>query len=195
MSHGMGKPSRMLLSKVNAFGIPPGRDASGIILIRCRNHCNQLLSVHKNSSSTPCSFKMSVSHWIWAHPDMESHFSYMHCWVELVWVIRMSPWQLPLEVFWGHPNGKRPLGRPRAHWRNCVSNLVWEFLNPQAELEGLNKEKNIWATQLDCCHHDSDPNKKLKTNGWMDGYYLYYLIFSSSTQISWRQLGAGTGTD
>lgn len=46
-------------------------------------------------------------------------------------LFRMRPGHthtLPREVFRAYPAGRRPRGRPRAHWRDYVSRLAWECL-------------------------------------------------------------------
>uniref|UniRef100_A0A8C5HIH4 Reverse transcriptase domain-containing protein n=1 Tax=Gouania willdenowi TaxID=441366 RepID=A0A8C5HIH4_GOUWI len=43
-------------------------------------------------------------------------------------IIRMPPERLPSEAFRARPSGRRPRGRPRTRWRDCVSRLAWERL-------------------------------------------------------------------
>ncbi|TWW68024.1 hypothetical protein D4764_02G0010650 [Takifugu flavidus] len=53
-------------------------------------------------------------------------------------LVRMPPGRLPGEVFRACPSGRRPPGRPRTRWRDCVSRLVWERLGiPPDELRLL----------------------------------------------------------
>ncbi|TWW73527.1 hypothetical protein D4764_15G0009210 [Takifugu flavidus] len=53
-------------------------------------------------------------------------------------LVRMPPGRLPGEVFRACPSGRRPPGRPRTHWRDYVSRLVWEHLGiPPDELEEI----------------------------------------------------------
>ncbi len=42
----------------------------------------------------------------------------------LVW---MPPSHLPREVFQAHPAGRRPQGRPRSRWNDCISALAWYY--------------------------------------------------------------------
>lgn len=44
-------------------------------------------------------------------------------------------------------NLERPRGRPRRHWSDYISHLVWEHLGiPYEELEDVAGERDIWAT-------------------------------------------------
>ncbi|TWW64289.1 hypothetical protein D4764_03G0012970 [Takifugu flavidus] len=44
---------------------------------------------------------------------------------------------------------RRPPGRPRTHWRDYVSRLVWEHLGiPSDELEEVAGEREVWASLL-----------------------------------------------
>ncbi|TWW71143.1 hypothetical protein D4764_17G0006260 [Takifugu flavidus] len=64
-------------------------------------------------------------------------------------LVRMPPGRLPGEVFRACPSGRRPPGRPRTCWRDCVSRLVWERLGiPPDELEEVAGEREVWASLL-----------------------------------------------
>ncbi|KAK3506093.1 hypothetical protein QTP70_018234, partial [Hemibagrus guttatus] len=64
-------------------------------------------------------------------------------------LFQMPPRCLPGEVFRACPTGKRPRGRPRTHWRDHVSRLVWESLGvPPEELEEVPGEREVWASLL-----------------------------------------------
>ncbi|KAK3517257.1 hypothetical protein QTP70_001616, partial [Hemibagrus guttatus] len=64
---------------------------------------------------------------------------------QLKWLghlFRMPPGRLPGEVFQACPTGKRPRGRPRTRWRDCVFRLACERLGvPPEELEEVAKER------------------------------------------------------
>ncbi|KAK3519713.1 hypothetical protein QTP70_002681 [Hemibagrus guttatus] len=64
-------------------------------------------------------------------------------------LFRMPPGRLPGEVFRACPTGKRPRGRPRTRWRDCVSQLTWERLGiPPEELEEVSGKREVWASLL-----------------------------------------------
>ncbi|KAK3574348.1 hypothetical protein QTP86_005151 [Hemibagrus guttatus] len=64
-------------------------------------------------------------------------------------LFQMPPGRLPGEVFRACPTGKRPRGRPRTGWRDCVSQLAWERLGvPPEELEKVSGEREVWASLL-----------------------------------------------
>ncbi|TWW68540.1 hypothetical protein D4764_19G0003380 [Takifugu flavidus] len=50
----------------------------------------------------------------------------------------MPSGRLPLEVFWTHPTGRRPRGRPRTRtrWRDHISRLAWEQLGAPGGANG-----------------------------------------------------------
>ncbi|TWW54384.1 hypothetical protein D4764_0180610 [Takifugu flavidus] len=53
---------------------------------------------------------------------------------------------------------RRPLGRPRTHWRDYVSRLVWERLGiPPDELEEVAGEREVWASLLRLLPPRPDP--------------------------------------
>lgn len=56
-------------------------------------------------------------------------------------LIRMPPGRIPLDVFQAR-HIKRPRGRPRARWRDCVSSLTLEHLSME-ELESAAEERHI----------------------------------------------------
>ena len=61
---------------------------------------------------------------------------------------RMLPGSLPGEVFRPRPTGRRPPGRPRTRWRDCVSRLAWERLGiPLEELDENAGEREVWASR------------------------------------------------
>lgn len=56
---------------------------------------------------------------------------------------------LPGEVFRAPPSGSRPPGRPRACWRDYVSQLAWKRLGiPPEEQKEVDGEKEVWAFLL-----------------------------------------------
>ena len=56
----------------------------------------------------------------------------------------MPPGGLPGEVFRAHPTCRRPPGRPRTRWRDCVSRLAWERLGiAPEELDEVAGEREI----------------------------------------------------
>ena len=61
-------------------------------------------------------------------------------------LVRMPPGRLPGEVVRTRPTVKRPPGRRRTHWSDCVSGLAWERLGilPE-ELHEVAGEREVWA--------------------------------------------------
>lgn len=55
---------------------------------------------------------------------------------------RMPPGRLPLEVFWAHPTGWWPRGRPITRWRHNISHLAWKCL------ESVAGERDTWNILL-----------------------------------------------
>ncbi|TWW60112.1 hypothetical protein D4764_05G0002020 [Takifugu flavidus] len=73
-------------------------------------------------------------------------------------LVRMPPGRLPGEVFRACPSGRRPPGRPRTRWRDCVSRLAWERLGiPPDELEEVAGEREVWAFLLRLLPPRPDP--------------------------------------
>ncbi|KAF7663362.1 hypothetical protein LDENG_00212460 [Lucifuga dentata] len=80
----------------------------------------------------------------------------------------MPPGRLPREVFQACRTGKRPQGRPRTRWRDYISWLAWECLGvPQKELEGLAKDREVWAGLLNLLPPRPGP-RRAEDNGWME---------------------------
>lgn len=80
---------------------------------------------------------------------------------------RMLPGRLPAEVFRAHPTGRRPRGKPRTHWRDCVSRLAWD--HPWVALEELDAvggKRESGLLRLDCCSRDPT---RISGRGWIDG--------------------------
>ena len=47
------------------------------------------------------------------------------------------------------PSGKRPRGRPRTDWRNCVEDLAWSRLGiPPTKLPLVAGHRDAWRCQL-----------------------------------------------
>ncbi|TWW61049.1 hypothetical protein D4764_05G0011390 [Takifugu flavidus] len=73
-------------------------------------------------------------------------------------LVGMPPGCLPGEVFRACLSGRRPPGRPRTHWRDFVSRLVWECLGiPPDELEEVAGEREVWASLLRLLPPRPDP--------------------------------------
>ncbi|XDV13498.1 hypothetical protein PO909_001890 [Leuciscus waleckii] len=67
------------------------------------------------------------------------------------------------------PTGRRPRGRHRTRWRDCVSRLSWECLGVPRK----SWRKCLWRGKsghpcLDCCPRDPAPDKRKKMDGWMN---------------------------
>ncbi|KAK3559924.1 hypothetical protein QTP86_026952 [Hemibagrus guttatus] len=63
-------------------------------------------------------------------------------------LFRMLPGRLPREVFRACPTGKRPRGRPRTRWRDCLSAGLGTPRGPPEELEEVAREREVWASLL-----------------------------------------------
>lgn len=81
----------------------------------------------------------------WSH--YKSHLNYMLRW--LTDLTMMPPGRLLGEVLRACPTWRRPRGRPRAQWRNCISQLSWKRLGvPQDELEEVTRVREVSASLL-----------------------------------------------
>ena len=91
-------------------------------------------------------------------------------------LVRMTPGGLPGEVFEVRPTGRRPRGRPRTCWIDCVSKLTWERLgSPQ---KSWRKWPGTGTTGLlcsSCCPRDlTQIIKRQIMDGWMEGLDTLY---------------------
>lgn len=63
------------------------------------------------------------------------------------------------------PSGRKPCGRRRALWRDCISWLTWERLAvPPGELEEVAHRGRSGLLWLGCC--SPEPEKDKKMDGW-----------------------------
>lgn len=71
-----------------------------------------------------------------------------------------------MEVFWEHPTGRKPRGRPKTHWRDYISYLDWENLGfLLEELEDVTRANDVWSTLLSLLRVQSRPRKAVDMNG------------------------------
>ena len=81
-----------------------------------------------------------------------------------------SQWKQPAEVvfsmllwcflngFQACPTGEKVWGRPRNHWRDYVSHLVWELLQKE-NLEDIAAKEDPWKTLLSLLPPQGDPER------------------------------------
>lgn len=80
----------------------------------------------------------------WSH--YKKHLNYELRW--LTDLTMMPPGRLLGEVLQACPTWRRPRGRQRAQWRDCISQLSWERLGvPQDELEEVGEGSLSFSAQ------------------------------------------------
>jgi len=67
-------------------------------------------------------------------------------------VSRMSHETLARQVLLATPIGKRPRGRPRTRWPDCISGLAWSRLGVEpAELSEIAENREVFRASQLCC--------------------------------------------
>lgn len=76
--------------------------------------------------------------------------------LEMRWgtlTFRTPSLSLSVEIFWRHPNRRRPQGRPITCWRDYISNLAWDLLGfPQENWRSWLGRRMSVQLCLVCCH-------------------------------------------
>lgn len=92
---------------------------------------------------------------------------------QLLWQghsVRMLPGQLPLVLFQANPTGREPWNRPRTHWRDYRSHLVWKrFVIPQQKLESTFGGGILGLKNLDVMNtkHSELLKQRSRTDVWL----------------------------
>ena len=105
------------------------------------------------------------------HSTLSSHFSGLKISAKLFWPCKQnasgtaSKQTLDAEV-----SGKRPVGRPRTRWPDCIEDLGWNRLGfPPSEMQSVLVNREVWRLNLKLV-----PAKPSRKNGLRKKIFYFH---------------------